>query len=588
VSQGVVQEQVQDSVLQAIRQAKQNGQLKGEPLPSVQLDAPKKAEWGDLATAIAMAMAAAERRAPFEVAQLIVDNMSRRDALFERVEIARPGFINFTLHPGVWLNVLREIEQQGIRYGHDRLGAGRRVLIEYVSANPTGPLHVGHGRGAAVGHAIANLLTAMGYDVTGEYYINDAGRQITLLGASVYARYQELLGKPASFPEDGYQGAYIRSLAEQVRREIGEDLITQAPQEAEERVKALACRELLEAIRLDLGAFGVTFQSWFSEASLLSNGTVGQVLGELRSKGLLFEEEGAWWFRSSRFGDEKDRVVRKKEGDYTYLASDIAYHKDKLERGYDLLIDVWGADHHGYIPRMQAAVQAYGHGPETLRVVLVQMVHLMRGGMKVEMSKRSGEFVTLRDVINEVGADAAKFFFLMRDSATHLDFDLQLATQQSRENPVYYVQYAHARIASLWRVAAARGIECPRPSKANLDLLRDSDELALIRKLSSYPAVLQAAAAALEPHRVAHYLQELAGLLHPFYFKHRILPPAAEQDLPDAATESPAEEADSCSSRQHETLTPELTGARLALMWAVQQVIKGGLGILGVSAPERM
>jgi arginyl-tRNA synthetase len=588
VSQGVVQEQVHDSVLQAIRQARQKGQLKAESLPSLQLDAPKKVEWGDLATTIAMAMSAAERRAPFEIAQLIIDNMPQRDALFQRVEIVRPGFINFTLHPGVWLNVLREIEQQGIRYGHDQFGAGRRVLVEYVSANPTGPLHVGHGRGAAVGHAIANLLTAMGYGVTSEYYINDAGRQMKLLGASVYARYQELLGRSAPFPEDGYQGSYIRSLAEQLRQEIGDAPITQPPQEAEERVKTLAYRELLEDIRRDLGAFGVTFQSWFSEASLLSEGTVEQVLADLRTRGLLFEEEGAWWFRSSRFGDEKDRVVRKKEGEYTYLASDIAYHKNKLERGYDLLIDVWGADHHGYIPRMQAAVQAYGRDPEILRVVLVQMVHLLRGGIKIEMSKRSGEFVTLRDVVNEVGADAAKFFFLMRDSTTHLDFDLQLATQQSRENPVYYVQYAHARIASLWRVAAARGIECPRPSKATLDVLRDADELALIRKLSSYPAVLQAAATALEPHRVAHYLQELAGLLHPFYFKHRILPPAAEQDLPDAATDNPADDPAACSSRQHETLTPELTGARLALMWAVQQVIKGGLGILGVSAPEHM
>ena len=588
MSQGIVQEQVQDSVLQAIRQAKQKGQLKAESLPSLQLDAPKKADWGDLATTIAMAMASAERRPPFEVAQLIIDNIPRRDTLFERVEIARPGFINFTLHPVIWLDVLREIERQGLRYGHDHIGAGRRVLIEYVSANPTGPLHVGHGRGAAVGHAIANLLTAMGYDVTGEYYINDAGRQMKLLGASVYARYQELAGRSAPFPEDGYQGAYVRSIAELLKERIGTGLLAQPPLEAEERAKALAYQELLEDIRRDLAAFGVTFQSWFSEASLLSKGTVEQVLADLRTKGLLFEEDGAWWFRSSRFGDEKDRVVRKKEGDYTYLASDIAYHRDKLERGYDLLIDVWGADHHGYIPRMQAAVQAYGHTPETLRVVLVQMVHLLRGGTKVEMSKRSGEFVTLRDVINEVGADAAKFFFLMRDSTSHLDFDLQLATQQSRENPVYYVQYAHARIASLWRVAAARGIECPRPSKANLDVLRDADELALIRKLSSYPAVLQAAATALEPHRVAHYLQELAGLLHPFYFKHRILPPAAEQDLPDAATDSSVDDPASCSSRQHETLTPELTGARLALMWAVQQVIKGGLGILGVSAPEQM
>jgi arginyl-tRNA synthetase len=315
---------------------------------------------------------------------------------------------------------------------------------------------------------------------------------------------------------------------------------------------------------------------------------VEQVLNELRSKGLLFEEDGALWFRSSRFGDEKDRVVRKKEGDYTYLASDIAYHRDKLQRGYDILIDIWGADHHGYIPRMQAAVQAYGHAADKLRVVLVQMVHLLRGGSKVEMSKRSGEFVTLREVIDEVGSDAAKFFFLMRDSSSHLDFDLQLATQQSRENPVYYVQYAHARLASLRRVASARGIDCPRPSEANLDLLQDADELALIRKLSSYPAVLQASAEALAPHKLAHYLQELAGLVHPFYFKHRILPPVADDDLQAVGEKALPDEEITCSSVKHEALTPALTGARLALMWAVQQVVKNGLGILGVSAPDHM
>jgi arginyl-tRNA synthetase len=588
VSQGVIQEQVHDAVVQAILQARHKGQLKAQGEPVVQLDAPKKAEWGDLATAVAMSMASVEGRAPIDIAQIIIDNIAASAVLFERVEIARPGFINFTLHRSLWGKVLLDIERRGNRYAHDTIGNGKRVLIEYVSANPTGPLHVGHGRGAAVGQAVANLLSAMGYDVTSEYYINDAGRQMKLLGASVYGRYLELSGRSASFPEDGYHGAYIQTIAERLRRQVGADLLALSPKKAEEECKGFAYQELLADIRQDLEVFGVAFQSWFSEASLLASGTVEQVLNALRSKDLLFEEDGAWWFRSSRFGDEKDRVVRKKEGDYTYLASDIAYHWDKLQRGYDSLIDVWGADHHGYIPRMRAAVHAYGSAPGTLRVVLVQMVHLLRGAAKVEMSKRSGEFVTLREVINEVGADAAKFFFLMRDSSTHLDFDLQLAAQQSRENPVYYVQYAHARIASLWRVAAARGIECPRPSEADLDSLRDADEVALIRKLSGYPAILQASADTLAPHRLAHYLQELAGLLHPFYFKHRILPPAADEDLRDAARNNLTDEADSCSSRQHEVLTPALTGARLALMWAVQQVIKNGLRILGISAPDQM
>ena len=588
MSQGIIQEQVRDAILEAVLQARHNGQLKAESVPTVQLGAPKKAEWGDLATTIAMSLASAERRAPMEVAQLIIDNLSRREALFDRVESAKPGFINLTIQRALWLSVLRDIEARGANYGHDKIGEGRRVLIEYVSANPTGPLHVGHGRGAAVGQAIVRLLATMGYEVTSEYYINDAGRQMKLLGASVYARYLELAGRPIPFPEEGYHGAYIRSVAQQLRERFGESLVTSPPQQAEEQIKRLAYEQLLDEIRCDLAAFGVTFQSWFSEAALLSTGTVERVLDELQAKGLIFDEDGALWFASSRFGDEKDRVVRKKEGDYTYLASDIAYHWDKLGRGYDLLIDVWGADHHGYIPRMEAAVQAYGHTREKLRIVLVQMVHLLRGGKKVEMSKRAGEFVTLREVIEEVGTDAAKFFFLMRDSTSHLDFDLQLATQQSRENPVYYVQYAHARIASLWRVAASRGIPCPRPSEADLDLLQDADELALIRKLSSYPAVLEAAATSLEPHRVAHYLQDLAGLLHPFYFKHRILPPAADTEVPDAESDAMSPEAPLCSSRQHEVLSPGLTGARLALMWAVQQVIKNGLGILGVSAPDQM
>ncbi|WP_447602107.1 arginine--tRNA ligase [Nitrospira sp. Nam80] len=588
MSQGVIQEQVHSAVVQAILQARHKGQLKAQGEPVVQLDPPKKAEWGDLATTVAMSMASVEGRAPIDIAQIIIDNIAASAVLFERVQIARPGFINFTLHRSLWGKVLLDIERRGNRYAHDTIGNGKRVLIEYVSANPTGPLHVGHGRGAAVGQAVANLLSAMGYDVTSEYYINDAGRQMKLLGASVYGRYLELSGRSASFPEDGYHGAYIQTIAERLKRQVGAELLALSPKKAEEECKGFAYQELLADIRQDLEVFGVAFQSWFSEASLLASGTVEQVLNDLRSKDLLFEEDGAWWFRSSRFGDEKDRVVRKKEGDYTYLASDIAYHWDKLQRGYDSLIDVWGADHHGYIPRMRAAVQAYGSAPGTLRVVLVQMVHLLRGASKVEMSKRSGEFVTLREVINEVGADAAKFFFLMRDSSTHLDFDLQLAAQQSRENPVYYVQYAHARIASLWRVAAARGIECPRPSEADLDSLRDADEVALIRKLSGYPAVLQASADTLAPHRVAHYLQELAGLLHPFYFKHRILPPAADEDLRDAARNNLTAQADSCSSRQHEVLTPALTGARLALMWAVQQVIKNGLRILGVSAPDQM
>ena len=495
MSQGVVQDKVSAALVGALRLAQQRGLLKVEQMPVVNLEAPKRPEWGDVSSTLAMSMSASERRPPFEIAQIIIDHIEQRDALFNRVEIVRPGFLNLTVKQQLWMEVLHEIEAQGAAYGHSQVGKARRVLVEYVSANPTGPLHVGHGRGAAVGQALVRLLKATGHEVVSEYYINDAGRQMKLLGVSVLARYLESCGRPVPFPEDGYHGDYIRAVAARVKAEQGEDLLSLPTVEAEERSKNVAYRELLTLIRQDLETFGITFESWFSEASLLSSGTVDQVLSELKTRDLLFDQDGAQWFRSSAFGDEKDRVVRKQEGDYTYLASDIAYHRDKLRRGFDLLVDVWGADHHGYIPRMQAVVQAYGYPKERLRVVLVQMVNLLRGGQKVEMSKRAGEFITLREVMDEVGADAAKFFFLMRDSNTHLDFDLELAKQQSQENPVYYVQYAHARIASLRRVAAARGIDCPLPSQANLDLLQDPDELALIRKLSAFPVVLQASAA---------------------------------------------------------------------------------------------
>jgi arginyl-tRNA synthetase len=410
--------------------------------------------------------------------------------------------------------------------------------------------------------------------VDSEYYVNDAGRQMKLLGASVYARYQELSGQPVEFPEDGYHGAYITAAAERVKQQLGETARDLAPADLEEQCRALAYRDMLAQIREDLRSFGVEFQSWFSEASLLESKAVEEVLDELKSRGLLFEQEGAWWFRSSAFGDEKDRVVRKQGGEYTYLASDIAYHRDKLRRGYDLLIDVWGADHHGYIPRMQAVMQAYDHPKERLHVVLVQLVKLLRAGVEVKMSKRTGSFVTMREVIDEVGTDAAKFFFLMRDSRTHLDFDLDLAKQRSADNPVYYVQYAHARISSLWRVAAARGITCPSAAEADLSVLTDPDELGLIRKLSAYPDILQTSASGFEPHRLTYYLQQLAALLHTFYNKHRVLPPAVGQEPGEA---EPVED-----------LTPKKTAARLVLMRGVQQVIRNGLTVLGISAPEQM
>jgi arginyl-tRNA synthetase len=521
-----------------------------------------------------MSLASSEHKAPHDIAQIIVENLSQREQLFDRVEIARPGFLNLTVKPALWQEVLREIELQGIRYGRASVGAGRRVLVEYVSANPTGPLHVGHGRGAAVGHAVVGLLNAIGYDAVGEYYINDAGRQMKLLGASVYARYQELCGRAAEFPEDGYHGSYITVVAQQIKEQLDPIAGELTPADLETRCRTLAYQILLGLIRDDLRSFGIEIQSWFSEASLLESKAIERALDELKARELLFKQNGAWWFRASMYGDEKDRVVKKQDGEYTYLASDIAYHHDKLRRGYDLLIDVFGADHHGYIPRMQAVMQAYGHPKDRLQVVLVQLVKLLRNGVEVKMSKRTGEFITMREVIDEVGADAAKFYFLMRDSKTHLEFDLELAKQRSADNPVYYVQYAHARICSLWRVASERGMARPSASETDLTVLTDPDELGLIKKLSTYPEMIQASALAFEPHRVTYYLQQLAAQLHTFYNKHRVLPPATDQEHDESASA--------------EVLTPKRTAARLVLMGAVQHVLRNGLNVLGISAPEHM
>lgn len=574
MSLGVVQEKVTTALLGALDGARQKGQLKATAWPALTLDPPKRPEWGDLASTVAMSLASSEQKAPHDIAQIIVENILQRDQIFDRVEIVRPGFLNLTIKPALWQEVLHEVEQQRTRYGQANIGSGRRVLVEYVSANPTGPLHVGHGRGAAVGQAVCRLLAAIGYDVTGEYYINDAGRQMKLLGASVYARYQELSGRAIDFPEDGYHGTYITAVAQQIREQLDHVAGELTPRDLEARGRALAYQELLGLIRDDLKSFGIEFQSWFSEATLLESKAVERALDELKTRELLFEQEGAWWFRSSKYGDEKDRVVRKQDGEFTYLASDIAYHHDKLRRGYDVLVNVFGADHHGYIPRMQAVMQAYGHPKERLQVVLVQLVKLLRGGVEVKMSKRTGEFITMREVIDEVGADAAKFYFLMRDSKTHLEFDLELAKQRSADNPVYYVQYAHARICSLWRVASERGIARPSAAETDLTVLTDPDELGLIKKLSAYPEVIQASALAFEPHRVTYYLQQLAAQLHTFYNKHRVLPPATDREHDET---TPAE-----------IVTSKQTAARLVLMGAVQQVLRNGLEVLGISAPEHM
>ena len=578
MSVGVVRETVLSTLREVLEDARASGDLKLTTLPALVLDVPKKTAWGDLATTVAMNLAASERRAPHEIAEIIAGRLRSHPEVLERIDVAPPGYINLTVKRDLWFRVLAEIEAQGEQYGRSTLGLGKRVLLEFVSANPTGPLHVGHGRGAAVGGALANLLQAIGYEVTTEYYINDAGRQVRLMAASVTA-----VQNP---PEDGYKGAYIADLAKQLHdRQQAGDLRSGL---SESEVAEWACSQLLQGIKTDLRAFNISFDRWFSEQKdLFDSGAVSQALGWLKEKGYLFEQDGALWFKSTAFGDDKDRVVRKQDGEYTYLASDIAYHRNKLDRGYDLLINIWGADHHGYIPRMQAVVQAFGCPKDRLKVVLVQIVNLLRGGQRVTMSKRAGEMITLREVVEEVGADAAKFIFLTRRADSQLDFDLEVAKQQSAENPVYYVQYAHARVASLFRVAAERGVPVQRTSKVDWSVLSSPDDLELIKPLAEYSALVEASAQALEPHRLTYYLQELAARLHAYYYKHRILPPALEQELDNKDNlKASAQETD--RERKRETLTPALTAARLCLFRNVQSVIRNGLGILGVSAPERM
>ncbi|HET6465258.1 MAG TPA: arginine--tRNA ligase [Nitrospiria bacterium] len=555
------EQQIKTMILNAWKKAWEEKKIHTKPeKDKIVAEVPKETIQADFASTVAMVLAPSEKRSPWEIALTFKDYLDNDPgAIAERVELARPGYINITLKPDQWRQVLLEVEAEGKRFGRRETGKGQRVQVEFVSANPTGPLHVGHGRWAAVGNALANLLEAAGDRVHREYYNNDSGRQVKLLGLSVYARYQQILGDPVPDPEDGYRGGYVTEIAQRLADRYGEKFRGRKVEECLEFFTRHSLEEMTGVIRADLEGFGITFDDWFSEASLYQSGAVQNALDELRGKDFLYERDGALWFRSTHFGDDKDRVVRKEDGEFTYLASDIAYHRDKLARGFDLLIDIWGADHHGYTARMEAAVQALGYPKTRLRILIGQLVKLVRDGQPVPMSKRAGEFVTLRDVVDEVGKDAALFFFLMRRLDSPMEFDLELAKRQSNENPVYYVQYAHARLCSVGRQAAEQGIHLNDPKQIRLDLLTEPEELKLMKRLDAFPKLIEESARALEPHRLTFYLLDLAGILHNYYFKHRFI--SANSDL---------------------------TRARLLLIGAVRTVMANALGILGVTAPERM
>jgi len=543
----------------AIRSAVADGLLPAGAFPPVEVDWTKEAGHGDYASNAAMVLARPAGKNPRDIARILLERMVDSGQILEKVEIAGPGFINFFIREGCWLALLKTVEEEGSRYGSSALGGGRRVQVEFVSANPTGPLHIGHARGAVVGDVVANILSAVGYDVFREYYINDSGNQMDNLGKSVLLRYRELLGRKEEFPEGCYRGEYIRELAAGLLKREGERYLDMEPEAAIPLLTAYAGGAILEGIKEDLRIFGVVFDLYFSERELYREDGVGTLLRALEEKGFVYREGDALWFRTTAFGDEKDRVVIRQNGAPTYFAADIAYHRNKFLRGFDTVIDIWGADHHGYIPRMSAAVQALGYEKEALKVILVQLVNLLRDGKPVAMSTRSGEFDTLREVVDEVGKDAARYNFLMRRSDSHLDFDLELAKRQSSENPVYYVQYAYARICSILRMAADRGHGAPRYGEARLDLLKLPEEIDLIKAITRFPEVVEGAARTLEPHRLTFYLNELAGIFHSYYNKNKVI----------------SDDGD-------------LTGARLFLVKSVRTTLENALTLLGVSTPDKM
>ncbi len=545
------------AITAAAQKAIARGTLKEGALPEVLLEVPPQKEFGDFATNFAMQSARSLKCNPRMIAQAVIDNLDC--AYIAKTEIAGPGFINFYLKQDWMYDMLAQIIAQGEQYGNLQNACKEKIQIEYVSANPTGPLHVGHGRGAAVGSALANLMKAAGYDVTREYYINDAGNQINNLAASVNARYLQLQGQEVEFPENGYHGHDIIETAERIIRIYGDKFLHMDEGERLEQFRTIALKEKLAALKEDLAAFNCEFDVWFSEQTLHDANAIKSACDLLTERGYLYEKDGALWLKATEHGDDKDRVVIRDNGVPTYFAADIAYHRNKFERGFDRVINLWGADHHGYIARMKAAVGALGYSPEQLEVLILQMVSLYRNGELVKMSKRTGQSVTLNELIEEVGTDAARFFFTMRSIDSQLDFDMTLATEKTNENPVYYIQYAHARICSIMRQLAEAGIAECAESELKLASLTEPEELALIKKLGEYPEMLQRAARDRAVHNVAHYVHELAGLFHSFYNQCRIL--GVDSDVQQA---------------------------RIALVKAVGHVIRHALGILGVSAPERM
>ena len=535
------------------------GLMTESDLPYIEVEVPASAEHGDFSSNAAMILASRAKQNPRRIAQAIRDHLHDTEGILEKTEIAGPGFLNFFVKDSFWRQSLSDILNSKESYGRLDLGGGRKIQVEFVSANPTGPLHIGHARGAVVGDVLTALLRVAGYHVSREYYINDAGSQMDNLGKSVLYRYRELFGKKADFPESCYHGGYITEIAREIAQLEADIYLEKNEEDTIAYFNSVASEVIMEGIRKDLRDFGITFDSYFSEKELYRENGVNDLLTSLREKGFIYSDGGTLWFKTTDYGDEKDRVVIRQNGEPTYFAADIAYHQNKFSRGFETLIDIWGADHHGYIPRLQAAIQALGHDKNDLKIILVQLVNLLRAGQPVAMSTRAGEFVTLREVLDEVGKDAARYNFLMRRSDSHLDFDLEVAKKQSNENPVYYVQYAHARICSILRLAAEKGMAKPSCENCDLSLLSGPEEKTLMKMMAAYPDMLEGAAKSLEVHRITFYLNELAAVFHSYYNKAKVV----TDDAP-------------------------LSAARLVLVEALRVVLKNALKILGVGAPEKM
>lgn len=551
-------EKIQQKVKTALHQAVIDAELTEEAsIPQVLLETPRNKENGDYATNIAMQLTKLAKQPPRAIAEAIIEKIDKESAAIEKIDVAGPGFINITLKKDYLQEVVKTVLEQGAEYGRTNAGQGERIQVEFVSANPTGDLHLGHARGASVGDSLCNVLDFAGYDVEREYYINDAGNQIDNLALSVEARYFQALGEEREMPADGYHGQDIIGIGKRLVEEFGDKYKNVSDKERYDFFRSYGLNYELDKLKTDLANFRVLFDNWFSETTLYGSGKIESALEKLRENGHVFEEEGATWFRSTTFGDDKDRVLIKKDGSFTYILPDIAYHEDKIQRGFGKLINIWGADHHGYIPRMKAAIEALGYEKDTLEVIVAQMVHLYKDGERMMMSKRTGKAVTLRELVEDVGLDAVRYFFVMRSGDAQMDFDLDLAVSESSENPVYYAQYGHARISSIIRQSAELELTASVEGAALLTAEREID---LLKKIGDFPQVVAESAKMRGPHRIATYIQELAAAFHSFYNAEKVL------DVDNR----------------------ELSEARLALVTATRMTLANALRLIGVSAPEKM